>query len=105
MWFCSSGAVRFPHHKSAARQMPEMVVCDMKYSVIYAHPSMASRGQSLINLTNRNLASGQVALHIHYMHLVLQGVVEQLTEHLLCTSNSKEKFYIRKMFGQYLYYL
>ncbi|KAG0427676.1 hypothetical protein HPB47_025289 [Ixodes persulcatus] len=70
----------------------ELVLRDMKYAVTYDTTVNGFKGPSpLINLENYDMVSGQAC---EYMHSVLLGVTKQLTEHLLDSSNSAERFYI-----------
>ncbi|CAN8023538.1 unnamed protein product [Ixodes persulcatus] len=86
------GAMRFPEAHQIEERTHELVLRDMKYAVTYDTTVNGFKGPSpLINLENYDMVSGQAC---EYMHSVLLGVTKQLTEHLLDSSNSAERFYI-----------
>lgn len=88
------GAMRFPEAHQIEERTHELVLRDMKYAVTYETTVNGFKGPSpLINLENYDMVSGQAC---EYMHSVLLGVTKQLTEHLLDSSNSAERFYIGK---------
>ncbi|CAN8023540.1 unnamed protein product, partial [Ixodes persulcatus] len=82
------------HAHQIEERTHELVLRDMKYAVTYDTTVNGFKGPSpLINLENYDMVSGQAC---EYMHSVLLGVTKQLTEHLLDSSNSAERFYIGK---------
>ncbi|KAG0410584.1 hypothetical protein HPB47_012284 [Ixodes persulcatus] len=86
------GAMRFPEAHQIKERTHELVLRDMKYAVTYETTVNGFTGPSpLINLENHDMVSGQAC---EYMHSVLLSVTKQLTEHLLDSSNTAERFYI-----------
>ncbi|KAG0424196.1 hypothetical protein HPB47_000057 [Ixodes persulcatus] len=85
-------AMRFPEAHPIEERTHELVLRDMKYAGTYETTVSGFKERSpLINLENYDMLSGQAC---EYVHSVLLGVTKQLTEHLLDSSNSAERFYI-----------
>ncbi|XP_064463261.1 uncharacterized protein LOC135378385 [Ornithodoros turicata] len=88
----ADGAVRFPSSEPGEERVPERVIRDMELAVECATQINGFKGPSpLINLRNYDIVWGQAT---EYMHSVLLGVARQLTEYILDSSNSTERFYI-----------
>ncbi|KAG0436820.1 hypothetical protein HPB47_017742 [Ixodes persulcatus] len=87
-------AMRFPEAHQIEERTHEIVLRDMKYAVAYETTVNGFKEPSpLINLENYDMFFGQACKS---MHSVLLGVTKQLTEQLLGSSNSAERFYIVK---------
>lgn len=86
--------MRFSEAHRIEERTHELVLRDMKYAVTYETTVNGFKGPSpMINPENYDMVSSQAC---KYMHSVLLGVTKQLTEHLLDSFNSAERFYIGK---------
>ncbi|XP_072145059.1 uncharacterized protein [Dermacentor andersoni] len=86
------GSMRYVTDEPVEARTSDLVRRDMKMALDYKDVINSVRGPSaLMNLKGLDLVNGQ---NVEYMHCVLQGVSKQLTEAILTSTNSNQRFYV-----------
>ncbi|KAL3208572.1 hypothetical protein MRX96_052528 [Rhipicephalus microplus] len=86
------GSMRYVTNEPPEMRTTEILRRDMKLALHYKDIINGVKEPSaLLNLKGLDLVNGQ---SVEYMHCVLQGVAKQLTETILSSSNSHERFYV-----------
>lgn len=92
-----SGSLRFLSFEDARGRTSAGVLRDMKLALESSLVINGYKGPSpAVGLPDFDLVWG---FTVEYMHAVLLGVIRQITEILLSSVNSNERFYIGKMAG------
>ncbi|XP_050034498.1 uncharacterized protein [Dermacentor andersoni] len=86
------GSMRYVTDEPVEARTSDLVRRDMKMALDYKDVINGVKGPSaLMNLKGLDLVNGQ---SVEYMHCVLQGVSKQLTEAILTSTNSNQRFYV-----------
>nr|XP_050031715.1 uncharacterized protein LOC126527914 [Dermacentor andersoni] len=86
------GSMRYVTDEPVEARTSDLVRRDMKMALDYKDVINGVKGPSaLMNLKGLDLVNGQ---SVEYMHCVLQGVTKQLTEAILTSTSSNQRFYV-----------
>nr|XP_054923017.1 uncharacterized protein LOC126524036 [Dermacentor andersoni] len=86
------GSMRYVTDEPVEARTSDLVLRDMKMALDYKDVINGVKGPSaLMNLKGLDFVNGQ---SVECMHCVLQGVTKQLTEAILTSTNSHQRFYV-----------